>query len=32
MYLLHGGNSDVGPVTSLHAGLHYIVACCQGDI
>ena len=32
MYLLHGENSDDGPVISLYAGLHYVVARCQGDI
>lgn len=30
--LLHGENSDDGPVNSLYAGLHYVMACCQGGI
>lgn len=30
--LLYDGNSNTGPVTSVYAGLHYVVACCQGDI
>lgn len=32
LHLLHEVNSDTGPVNSLHAGLHYVVACCQGDV
>ena len=32
LHLLNEENSVTGPVISLYAGLHYVVACCQGNI
>ena len=32
LHLLHEENNITGPITSLYAGLHYVVAYCRGDI